>query len=324
MTIRVPYVSVVDPIGPAIERVKMVLFRPFSFERWIVIGFCAWLAFLVERGGGGGGGGGSPNGIGRARPDIQQGVNHARDWLTANLYWIGPVAVILVVAVIAIILVIAWLRSRGQFMFLYCVAQNKAEVKNPWRLFRRHGNSLFAFRIVFGIIATLVMAGLIGLGVATFFMAHGGYGFNVVTLSAMIGCGVLLIVAMIIAGVVAKFTRDFVVPIMYLHTPSCVQGWRILLDLLAFNKARFVLYILFQIVIHLAIAAVVFMIGCLTCCCAFCILAIPYVGTVLYLPVLVFLQSYPLYYLAQYGPEFNAIAPAPQMAPPASPPMPQP
>ena len=52
-------VSVIDPIGPAIERVKVMLFRPFDFGRWFIIGFCAWLAYLGNGGGGGGGGGGS-------------------------------------------------------------------------------------------------------------------------------------------------------------------------------------------------------------------------------------------------------------------------
>jgi len=217
-------------------------------------------------------------------------------------------------------LVLVWLRSRGQFMFLYCVAQNKAEVKNPWYRFRRHANSVFAFRIVFGIIVFLVMATFVGLGVATFFAARSSYGFNVGTISVMIACGLLFVIAGIVSSVVAKFTKDFVVPIMYLHTASAVQGWRILLDLLSFNKGRFFVYILFQIVIGMAIGAAVMAVGCLTCCCAFCILAIPFVGTVVYLPVYVFLQSYPLYYLAQYGQEFNAIAPA-QVIPPAGPPL---
>jgi len=43
----------------------------------------------------------------------------------------------------------------------------------------------------------------------------------------------------------------------------------------------------------------------LTCCCAGCLLALPYLGTVLFLPVLTFSRSYSLYYLAQYGPEWD-------------------
>jgi hypothetical protein len=37
---------------------------------------------------------------------------------------------------------------------------------------------------------------------------------------------------------------------------------------------------------------------------------IPYLGTVLMLPILVFERSYSLYYLAQYGPEWDVFAAA--------------
>ena len=46
ITERPDRVSVIDPITPAIERAKIMLFRPFELKRWFVIGFCAWLAYL--------------------------------------------------------------------------------------------------------------------------------------------------------------------------------------------------------------------------------------------------------------------------------------
>ncbi len=48
------HISVVDPVIPAIERVKTILFRPFDLGKWFVIGFCAWLAGQTRPGGGGG------------------------------------------------------------------------------------------------------------------------------------------------------------------------------------------------------------------------------------------------------------------------------
>ena len=47
------HVSVIDPINPAIERVKALLFAPFDLGRWFIIGFCAWLAQLSRYNGGG-------------------------------------------------------------------------------------------------------------------------------------------------------------------------------------------------------------------------------------------------------------------------------
>jgi hypothetical protein len=52
----------------------------------------------------------------------------------------------------------------------------------------------------------------------------------------------------------------------------------------------------------------------LTCCIAACLLAIPYLGTVAMLPVLVFFRAYPIHFLAQFGDTydvFQAARPAP-------------
>jgi hypothetical protein len=71
----------------------------------------------------------------------------------------------------------------------------------------------------------------------------------------------------------------------------------------------------------MAIGVMILALVLVTCCCAGCLLAIPYLGTVLLLPVLVFKRSYSLYYLAQYGREYDALSsPMPPM-PGAPPPM---
>ena len=57
-----------------------------------------------------------------------------------------------------------------------------------------------------------------------------------------------------------------------------------------------------------------------TCCTAGCLMAIPFIGTVLLLPILIFKRSYSLFYLAQYGPEYDVFpAPAAVPAPTAQP-----
>jgi hypothetical protein len=43
----------------------------------------------------------------------------------------------------------------------------------------------------------------------------------------------------------------------------------------------------------------------ITCCIAGCLMAIPYVGAVVVLPVTVFFRAYSLEYLAQFGPEYR-------------------
>ncbi|HUW17831.1 MAG TPA: hypothetical protein VMW16_00845 [Sedimentisphaerales bacterium] len=103
---------------------------------------------------------------------------------------------------------------------------------------------------------------------------------------------------------------------MYLRGSTCLEGWRQFRGLLSANAGRFTLYILFQILIAAATSAIVVAFGLLTCCCGFFLLAIPYLGTVLLLPLLAFMRAYSLHYLAQFGPAFDVFtqAPSPQPA----------
>ncbi len=311
-------ISVVEPISPAIERVKTVLFRPFDLGRWFIIGFCAWLAGL-ERLLGGDGGGRSRVRFERVPTsidDVRHQFDLAREFFMGHP-WVLPTVVIGLVLGIGLALLITWLSSRGRFMFLYCVAQNKAEVKNPWHQFRKHANSLFAFRIVVGLLGVLAAAAFVIPAFVTVIVLQVAVGSSALSILGIVAYVLSFVAVMILFGIVGKFTKDFVVPIMYLHGMGCRQAWAMLLDLIAVNKMRLFLYLLFHILIGLAIATIVFGLACFTCGCACCCFALPYIGTVALLPLLVFLRTYSLYYLAQYGPELNVFLPASPPAPEA-------
>ena len=307
-------VSVIDPVTPAIDRVKLILFRPFDLRKWFVIGFCAWLAYLGGGGGGGGGGGRGgghpykmPNNQNEAQEEIKQAIETARNYVSDNLYWIAPVTVAVVVLVILIGLLLGWLNSRGKFMFLHCVATNKAEVSVPWHKFRRQGNSLFLFRIVLGIISFfVVVAPIIGIVVLVIMMISGSAP-GIISIPGIIILSLTIFTLSILLFLVKKFTFDFVVPIMSLRMIGCTAGWREFMTILSANKLRFTLYLLFQIVIRIVIGVIISIGACIGCCfcCASCLLFVPYIGTVILLPVLVFARAYSLYYLQQYGPQFD-------------------
>jgi hypothetical protein len=299
-------ISVIDPISPAIEHVRLMLFKPFNLSKWLIVGFCAWLAQLGQGGGSGGGNGG--NGW---RANGHEPIFHAiRDGVLAHLAVIIFVAAIIVPIVIIIMVVLCWLRSRGQFMFVHCVAGNKAEVAVPWNKFARHGNSLFLFRIVIGLIFLLV----IGLPAAVAVFAGivmCATGFNPAAIIGLTGAIFVSVVVAVLFGLIAKFTTDFVVPIMFLNAESCVAGWKQCLALISGNKAQIVLYILFQIVISLVIGLIAMTVCLVTCCCCCCLLvlfALPYVGTVILLPLIAFKRAYSLFYLRQFGAQFDVFS----------------
>ena len=301
-------ISVIDPIGPAIEKVKTILFRPFDLGKWFTIGFCAWLAFLGS--GGGGGGGGQGGGRGGGASNVREAFGQAKEFVLENLSWIIPVAITVVVVIIVLWLVFTWLSSRGRFMFLHCVAENKAEVKNPWEKFRQHANSLFLFRIALGLINLAVMVLPVVLAIFVV-IALAGTGVHAGLLLSLVAIGFFAFVISICFTIVYKFTTDFVVPIMFLRNTSCKAAWREFLSLLSANKGRFTLYILFQIVIAIVIGTIEMLGFCIGCClcCVSVLLLIPYIGTVILLPLLVFKRSYSLCYFRQFGPEFDVFRP---------------
>lgn len=302
-------ISVIDPITPAIDRTRLMLFQPFDLGRWFVIGFCAWLANFGKGGGSGGGGHGGGGYKGGGSADFHQSLHYAKEYTLDNIGWIVPLVASIIIVGILLWLLLTWLSSRGKFMFLHCVAENKAEVKVPWSKFREHANSLFVFRIVLFLIG-FALIGLPIILVIGFAVITAASGFP--TITTLFGCIMVAFVVLIIAialALVSKFTTDFVVPIMFMRTTSCNAAWREFLSILSENKARFALYILFQIVIAIAIGAIIFAGFCIgTClCCASILLLIPYISTVVTLPLHVFSRSYSLYYLQQFGMQFDVL-----------------
>ncbi len=173
------------------------------------------------------------------------------------------------------------------------------------------------FRLALMFIGLFSFVLLIGGGGLLAFMLHRqGPGAPVILIAVI--AGLMFIPLAIIFAVIGKFTKDFVVPIMYLHGCTCTESWSHFMTLLSANKGHFTLYILFQIVIATAFAAIIVGAWIATCCCAAIVMAIPYIGTVLLLPLLVFKRAYSLYYFQQYGPAydvFDRLAPQPEPEP---------
>jgi hypothetical protein len=303
-------ISVIEPVADALEMVKTILFRPFDLEKWLIIGLCAWLAFL---GSGGGFNGGGPHFEKPEHTNVPEILAQAKVFVMANLIWLIPLVSIIAIAGILIWLVLTWLSSRGHFMFVHCIAHNKAEARVPWNRFSSHGNSLFLFRVILGLITFItlvtyvILAGVWVVGSLGEFAFTAGFVFN--TIFAVLG----LLLIWLVLFLVKKLTLDFVVPIMFLRTSSCTAAWGKFLEILFARKGSFILYLLFQLVISIVIGAMLLAMICITCCCAGCIMLIPYVGTVLLLPVLVFKRAYSLCYLRQFGPDFDVFTPVPEL-----------
>lgn len=302
MSPQAPNVSVTLPVSQAVERARDMLFRPFRLEKWFAIGFCAWLAHLGQQGFHGTFGGGGR----RGNVDMQGWLRRAHEYVLNNLYWLVPVAAAALVLGLVLWVVVVWVSSRGKFMFLNCVARDAAEVTAPWQNYAREANSLFWFRLALGGINLLIVL-LTGAGIGLLIWNIARRGAGAGNIVALIVLGGILLLGCIVIAIIAKLTTDFVVPILFLRGGTCLAGWEILRGLLTSNPGGFVLYILFQILLSLAIGASILALVLVTCCVAGCFLAIPYLGTVLLLPILVFQRAYSIFYLRQYGPDFDVL-----------------
>ena len=311
-------ISVAEPVSPALERVKRVLFQPFDLGKWFIIGFGAWLAQLGE-GGFGGNYNFSPQHGSNYGDTFRHGFERTRDYALDNLNWMVPLAAVLVVIFLALWLLLLWLNSRGKFMFLHCVALDKAEVSEPWYKFACEANSLFLFRLGLGLVAMIFTLPLLIIAIVIVCKMFLSGQFLLNNILGAVGLGLLFLGVAIVFAIIQKLTLDFVVPIMFLRRQRCLSAWKELWTLISGHAGAFVLYFLFQIVLAMAIGVIVFGAVIITCCIAGCLMMLPYLGTVLLLPVLMFKRCYSLHFLAQFGRDYDVFPPGPPPQPGALP-----
>jgi len=292
--------SVLDAIESALGHTRRICFEPFDLSKWFVLGFCAFLAQLGQ--GGGGYTGGNPLGA-RGREDL---TDTWIPWVTSHLAFVLAIVAVALVIGIALWALFLWIGSRGDFMFLDGVAKNRGAVSEPWNRFREAGDSLFKLRLVIGLAGMAVVLGVVAVALALAWPAIRGGAFTARALAAVVaGACIIAPVAIVLVGL-QLVIRDFVVPIMY------KRGTAATASLIAFKEVvlpgRVVPFLLFYAMfIAIGIASgILMLIGmCLTCCVA----ALPYLSSVVFLPVFVFFRCYALCFLQQVAPEWTILPP---------------
>jgi len=314
-------VQFIEPLSSAWKRMKVALFRPFDIHKWFVVGFNAFLAGLMEASNGGGASRWTPDRADRAGwREVFEFPRTAWAWLADNPGWAIAILFAVLVAV-ALVVVLTWVSSRGAFMFLDNVVRDRAEIAKPWREYQKEGNSLFVWRLLLGV-ALFAVTGLL---VAFFFVRGAAVYDSGMTpdfpIGFILGLVLLTLAVVLVWGYIILFLREFVAALMYKNRISCNAAWKLFLGL--FKKAPFQFVgfgiITFLLVLVFAVAVVFAVIG--TCCIGALFLAIPYISTVVTLPVWYAYRAFSLEFLAQFGPEFDVFgrAGSPEAATPAIP-----
>jgi hypothetical protein len=292
------------PLERAFDRMRRILFEPFNFVKWMVLGFSAWLAGIPS------GSSGSAN-FGGAPSDVADAIGNTASSLFGNMFLLGFLGVTGGLVLILIVLWL-WLSSRGKFIFLDNVVNDRAEITDPWCRFKRLGYSLFLWRVAFvGIIIAVVLAGVLIPAIPAALLSGGS--FEDLSIFAAVSWGIfsglIVFAAVAVFLFIRLFLNAFVVPIMYRFDLSATEAWKNLVPWLKARPGQFILYPLFVLFLAIGLGMISMLVCLLTCC----IVSIPIVGggvrAVILLPLWVTYRCFSLEWLAQFDPGFDVFVP---------------
>jgi len=292
------------PFGEAFDLTRKILFQPFDLVKWLVIGFAAWLATFL-------------NGFG-----FNYGYDFNRrdrfsHWLhTGHIYSFRdippayiPFAIVCLIFIVALAVLLLWLNARARFIFTDCIVRNRGAIVEPWHEYQEEGNSYFILNLLVAFCSLLIFGGLGLLFLASWYWHH-----------PLLPLAVLILIAVILglAAAVVSLVLKLIVPVMYRQrcgaADAFLQVWNLVLD----RPGLFILYVLFYLVLLIAAA----MIGCIATCVTCCAAMLPYIGTVILLPVVTVLFAFPLCFLRQFGEQYDVWAGVRPVELPPPPPIP--
>lgn len=289
-------IEIFRPFGESFEVMKKILFQPFDFRKWLVIGFAAFLVSLSA-------GFTFSNPLSwSTREDNKAIAESFQDvWSERQIeWWVIALIAVGALIILALVLVLAWVSARGRFIFTDCIVRNRAAIVAPWKEFRAEANSLFIFSVL--ALLTLIMFAIVGmLGLALPLILRGD-GSRPGTALLIAFCVFLFVVACLAFGF--ALTLQLMVPVMYRQRCRAMDALGQTARLIAAHPGPVLLYMLFFLVLVIAAGVISCAVTCATCCIA----AIPYVGTVILLPIPVTLDAFSLLFLRQFGPDYDVWA----------------
>jgi hypothetical protein len=334
--------QVTETLGPAWNRMKETLFRPFNLGTWFSWGFIFALQSCVEGGGGcnfnvpsgnSGGSGGTHHynnnnndtndaiaGAGRHLLDSMSnafsGSHAARggadDFDPDMLIGIGIAAVIVM---IPLMLFMYWIGARGQMMAIRSVAIGRADVGESWNAVKNAGGSFFKFHLVVLALGLVVFVPVLaGAGVVMYPMVKDGLDSGPESdvfarlLPVLIGFAVVIFVLAIPFMILNGLARNFVAPIMLKYDIGSREAWKRFWAVGKNHLGGIAIFFVLRMVFA-GLAGVVGVIGgFLTCCLGF----LPVLHQTLMAPYYFFERMWTLEILASMSPDFDLRNAAPQ------------
>ena len=296
--------SFTTAIEDAWAHTRRILFPPFDAAKWFVIGFGAWLSSLGEQGG--------TLNFNLPFNQFADTPPHAafaqiRSFIDEHMTLVLTIGSVILMLLLLFSILIIWLNSRGKFVLVDNVTQNRGAISGPWHTYAMQGNSLFLWRIGFSAIAIIISLLFIAAAIFLFLPCYYARAF----LPLPGGSLVLVILAFITfttaLSYIALFLNDFIVPIMMAKGIRTTAAWLVLIDLMNEHLWSFLTYGLVKFLLKagtMLAFGLIMLFTCCLCCVGAVVLLIPYLNAVLLLPFTLFLRAFSLCWLEQFGPDF--------------------
>jgi len=309
------------------ERMQVILFRPFDFGKWCAIGLSAFLAGFLQGGNGLNSSFNTNNfnnnsfhkyGI-TPTPKFDWHQFHSTFAHAISGMQVGVivlVSLLIFAFVLAFILLLYWLGARGQFMFLDNIVRNRGEIAWPWQHYKRQANSLFGFYLLIMVISFAIFLPILIVAVLMCIplfqhqrWPEGG------EIAGFVALGLIYFALAVVFGFLLFVFREFGIPLMFRQGLLARPAFWKSMNLIRQHTGSVVVFVLLRMAIFIGVAILSVIICCFTCCIGI----LPYIGTVILLPVLIYVKCFTLDCLAQFGPEYDVWT---VDVPPVSPPPP--
>jgi hypothetical protein len=253
-----PAISAVDAIGPAIQRTRNFLFRPF---RWGTFLKLCLVALLTE---------GSGANFHVSMPGGHNSSRHAHiahpPLTLTPILTPGRVAAIAAGALAFIVLgfVVAYLITRLRFAYFHCLIHNTREIRPGWQRYRTQAVRFFWLSVMVGLCFLLLVAIIALPFVARFWrlfhrMPTGGHPDFGVLLSLVLPL-IPIVLFLVLAAVAADLIlRDLILPHYALDNATAGQAWAAVWPRIRAEKGPFFVYALLRLILPIVAIMALFL-----------------------------------------------------------------
>lgn len=300
------------------KRMVQLLFRPFDFKFWLIIGFCAWMTILsIDLG----------SLMSRIvtpffetmeqSVSVENAVHHVLKG-TDGTFWsrllqelepaTGIIWLVAGIYVVYLLLCLAayWIRCRFEFVLLANLLRGTQEIRKPWQEYRKIGNSYFIGSILVNCIVFLYYVVILAVLTPQLIVYAGEISTHnelVLPGPGIWICAGLLMVSTIVISYYMWFFYQLLMPIMYRDNLTFRQGIRVMNRLVWKHFGICFLYYLVMMVVLLGGIIAFGVVSGLTCCIYLLVVTnVPYVRAILVLPFWVFFRLIGPRFLAELDP----------------------